>query len=127
MHQTIVYSLDKGFVYFSPARVQGSGLALQSNRETASRPWGGGGGGSNGPYADSLPLSCHFRGGAVGATGHGKLRGGGGVWGPARGGGGVLKTWVMEGESASRARALRPPPCSRLYISGVAGLSGLDA
>ena len=41
----------------------------------------GGGGRGNGPYADSLPLSDHFQGGAGG--------GGGWVWG--RGGRGAAK------------------------------------
>ena len=38
-----------------------------------------GGGGDNRPYADSLPLSCHFQGGREGGAGLGGL----GVWGPA--------------------------------------------
>ena len=47
---------------------------------------GGGGGRSNGPYADSLPLSDHFQGG--GGLGRGG-RGAGFVGGlPRRGGGG---------------------------------------
>ena len=40
---------------------------------------GGGGGRSNGPYADSLPLSSHFEGGGGGGWVGGGSGGGGGL------------------------------------------------